>query len=168
LIWIFLRSWFTNRIGLLDESRKRFRVWPHDCDLNLHLTNSRYFAFCDLARFYYTGQVGVLFRLLRRNWLPIAQAQEISYIRPIQPFQRFEVFTRFIHWDDKYWYTEHKFFAADRLCAVAQVRGVFLHGRKIVPIPDILALTGQEVLLPDKPENVAHWQQLIETKKASS
>jgi len=31
-------------------SRISFRVWPHDCDLNLHLTNSRYLAFMDLAR----------------------------------------------------------------------------------------------------------------------
>ncbi len=168
LIAIFVQGWFAGRIGLLDESRKRFRVWPLDCDLNLHLTNSRYFGFCDLARFYYTGQLGILFSLLRRNWLPIAQAQEISYIRPIQPFQRFEVLTRFTHWDDKYWYIEHKFVAADSLCAVVQVRGVFLHGRKIIPMSDVLALTGQEVELPEKPLNVEHWQRLMDSKKASS
>ena len=74
------------------------------------------------------GQVGVLFKMIKRSWLPIVQAQEITYLKPINPFQRFEVSTRFSHWGDKYWYTEHKVFAADRLSAVLQVRGVFVHG----------------------------------------
>jgi acyl-CoA thioesterase FadM len=167
LIAVLLRSLFSHRIGLLEESRIRFRVWPFDCDVNLHLTNARYFALCDLSRIYYMGQVGVLFRLIKRKWLPIAQAQEISYLRPINPLERFEVRTLFTHWDDKYWYTEHRFFAKDRLCAILQVRGVFVHGRQIVPMPEILALTGQDVALPEKPVNVEHWQKLINAKKES-
>jgi acyl-CoA thioesterase FadM len=165
LIAVLLRGLFTRRIGLLDESRLRYRVWPLDCDVNLHLTNARYLSLCDLSRIYYIGQLGILMKLIKRNWLPIAQAQEISYFRPIQPFQRFEVLSRFIHWDDKYWYTEHRFLAADRLCAVVQVRGVFVHGKRIVPMADILALTGQSVAVPDKPATVDFWQRLIDSKK---
>ena len=165
LLLILLRSKFANKIGLLDESRLKERVWPLDCDVNLHLTNARYFALCDLSRIYYMGQVGVLFNLIKRRWLPVAQAQEISYFKPINPFQQFEIITRFTHWDDKYWYTEHKFFAADKLCAVLQVRGVFVHGRKVLPFSDVLALVGEEIDVPDKPAMVEHWQRLIESKK---
>jgi len=108
-----------------------FGVWPFDCDINFHLTNARYFALCDLSRIYYMGQVGVLLNMIKRKWLPVAQAQEITYLKPIKPFQRFEVLTRFSYWDNKYWYTEHKFIAGDLLCAVLQVRGVFVHGKKV-------------------------------------
>jgi len=165
LLLILLKSKFSNRIGLLDESRLKYRAWPLDCDINLHLTNSRYFALCDLSRIYYMGQVGVLFDLIKRNWLPVAQAQEISYFKPIGPFQRFDVATRFTHWDEKYWYTEHRFSAADKLCAVLQVRGVFVHGRTVLPMGDVLALTGEDVEVPDKPVMVEYWQKLIESKK---
>jgi len=165
LLIVLLRSKFANNIGLLDESRLKYRVWPLDCDINLHMTNARYFALCDLSRIYYMGQVGVLFNLIKRKWLPVAQAQEITYFKPINPFQQFEILTRFTHWDDKYWYTEHRFFAADKLCAVLQVRGVFVHGRKVLPFRDVLALVGEEVETPNKPAMIEYWQKLIDSKK---
>jgi len=164
LIIVLLKSAFTRQIGVLDESRSFYRVWPFDCDVNFHLTNARYFALCDLSRIYYMGQVGVLFNMIKRNWLPIAQAQEISYFKPIKPFHRFEVLTRFYYWDDKYWYTEHKFFAAAKLCAVVQVRGVFVHGKTVLPMRDVLALTEEDVEAPDKPVNVEYWQNLLSLK----
>ena len=159
---------FARQIGMLDESRARFRVWPFDCDINFHLTNARYFALCDLSRIYYMGQVGVLSNMIKRKWLPVAQAQEISYFRPINPLQRFDVLTRVTYWDEKYWYTEHKFFTGSQICAVLQVRGVFLHGKKIVSMHDVLALTDEDVEVPAKPANVDYWQRLIEAKKGAS
>lgn len=162
---VLLKSSFAGRIGVLDESRSRFRVWPFDCDINLHLTNARYFALCDLSRIYYMGQVGVLFKAVRRKWLPVVQAQQVSYFKPIYPFQCFEVVTRVSYWDDKYWYTEHKFFTGNKLCAMLQVRGVFVHGGTVIPLGDVLALSGSKVKSPNKPESVERWQRLIEVKK---
>ena len=164
LIMVLLKSMFARQIGVLDESRSGYRVWPLDCDINLHLTNARYFALCDLSRIYYMGQVGVLFNMIRRKWLPVAQAQEISYFKPIQPFRRFEVSTQFSYWDDKYWYTEHKFFAANQLCAMVQVRGVFVHGKKVLAMRDVIALAEEDVEVPEKPVNVESWQNLLSLK----
>jgi acyl-CoA thioesterase FadM len=166
LLLIVIRSLFANRINLLDESRTVYRVWPLDCDFNLHLTNSRYFSLCDVSRLYFMGQVGALFKLLKRKWLPIAQAQEISYFKPINPVQKFEVLTRLTYWDDKYWYTEHRFFVAEKLCAVVQVRGVFVHRGKVLSFHDVLAAVDQAMPAPDKPLAVEHWQNLIDYKKS--
>ena len=165
LLLILLRSRFAAPAELLKDSRISFRVWPLDCDVNLHLTNARYLAFADLSRIYYLGQVGVLFTLIKRNWLPIAQAQEISYFKPIQPFRRFEVVTRFTHWNEKYWYTEHKFYSDNKYCAVLQVRGVFVHGKERVSMHDIVALADKNAVVPDMPISVDYWQKLIDAKK---
>ena len=165
LLIILFKSKFASQIGVLDKSHLRFRAWPFDCDINFHLTNARYFTLGDLCRIYYMGQVGFLFNLIKRKWLPVVQAQEISYYKPINPFQRFEVITSFSHWDDKYWYMEHQFVTGDRLCAVLQVRGVFVHGKSIVSIPDIFALAGEKVEAPDIPVNVEYWKNLIEVKR---
>lgn len=166
LLLIMIKSLFAKRISVLDEGRIRFRVWPMDCDINLHLTNGRYFALCDVGRFYFMGQVGSLYRTLGKKWLPITQAQEITYFKPINPFQSFEVTTQLIYWDDKYWYTDHRFLVGDKLCAVVQVRGVFVHRRKVISFRDVLGLTGEEVADRPLPAMVGHWQALIDSRKA--
>ena len=110
------------------------------------------------------GQTGILFKAIRRKWLPIVQAQEVTYIKPINPFQRFAVLTRLSYWDDKYWYIEHRFVVGDEPCAIVQVRGVFVHGRSIIPMSDLLALSGHEIEAPVKPDNVQSWHNLIAAK----
>jgi acyl-CoA thioesterase FadM len=165
LLLTLLRSLFASKIGLLDVSRLKFRAWPLDCDINLHLTNSRYLALCDLSRTYLLSQTGVLSKLIKQKWLPIAQAQEISYFKPINPFQRFEILTRLTFWDDKYWYTEHQFMVKEKLCAVLQVRGVCVHRRAVVPFQKIVGLVDDKAVVPAKPVTVDNWQKLIESKK---
>lgn len=166
LLRILVKCLFAKRVAVLEGSRIRYRAWPFDCDINLHLTNARYFALCDLARTYYLGQVGVLGKMVRRNWLPVVQSQVISYIKPINPLQRFEVTTELSHWDEKYWYVVHKFFVGDKLCAVLQVRGVIINGRKVIPMSDVVALTGEDVASPPRTGSIEHWQDLLESKKS--
>lgn len=165
LIRILIKSLFCDRIEVLDQSFTWYRVWPFDCDINLHMTNARYFALCDLSRTYYIGQTGVLRKMIRRGWIPVVQSQVISYIKPINPFQRFRVSTQMVHWDDKYWYVVHKFHVGEKLCAVLQVRGVIVRGRKVIPMSDVIALTGKQVTSPEKTGSIDHWQQLLESKK---
>lgn len=165
LLLILFKSKFAKRVGVLDTGSTWFRVWPLDCDINLHLTNARYFSFCDLSRIYFMGQTGILFKMIKRKWLPIAQSQEITYLKAIQPFQKVEVQTRLSYWDSKYWYIEHKFMVGDQLCAVLQVRGVFVHGRNKIPTADLLALTGEDFEVPNKPAKVEQWQKMNDVKK---
>ena len=139
--------------------------WPLDCDINLHLTNSRYFALCDLARTYLLGQMGILAEVVRRNWLPVVQSQEATFIRPIDPFQRFEVCTRLLYWDEKYFYIEHRFVKGETLCAILHVRAVIRCGRVVVPVSDVVALTGVSVEAPVMPAAIAAWQALLDAKK---
>ena len=164
LLIVLFKSLFASSRGALDESRSGFRAWPFDCDINLHLTNARYFALCDLSRIYFMGQVGVLFKAIKKKWLPVVQAQEVKYFKPINPFQRFDVVTRLTYWDEKYWYIEHKFVVGEKLCAILQVRGVFVQGRTVIPIARLLELGGIVTESPDKPENVKSWHSLIETQ----
>lgn len=165
LIRILFKSWFADRIEVLDDCRLAYRVWPFDTDINLHLTNSRYFALCDLARIYFMGQVGILFEAIDRRWLPVVQAQEVTYYKGIKPFRKFEVITRMRYWDDKYWYIEHQFVTGDTLCARLLVRGVFRHGRDKIPMADMTALTGQDIQSPEEAEDIRAWHALLDSKK---
>jgi acyl-CoA thioesterase FadM len=165
LLKLLLRLPFVRRRALLDGGHIAFRVWPNDCDMNLHLNNGRYLTFMDLGRVHLLAQIGLLGVLWRRRWAPVLSAAEINFIRPLQPFQKFELVTRLLTWDEKYFYMEQRFLAGGRLCAVALVKGLFLHRRERVESRTVLAALGIDSAAPDMPEVVRHWNDLANLKK---
>ena len=115
------------------------------------------------------AQIGLLRELPRRRWAPVLSAVEISFIRPIQPFQKFDLVTRLLGWDEKYFYMEQRFETGGRLCAVALVKGLFLHRRERVQSSAILAALQLEGMsAPAMPETVRHWNDLAALKKQQS
>lgn len=154
--------------GVLETVNMDFRVWPWDCDINMHLTNSRYLAMMDIARTWMTERVGLLSAVLKRRWFPIVNATAITYIRDIKPWQTFEIETRLVGWDHKYFYIEQKFVSKKGLHAIAYVRGVFRSKKGIVAIEDMLALVDFEGPAPILPPEVVHWKEMLEQKKATN
>ena len=165
LLKLLLLLPFVRRRALLDSGRIVFRVWPNDCDLNLHLNNGRYLTFMDLGRVHLIAQIGLLGVLWQRRWTPVLSAAEINFIRPIQPLQKFELATRLLTWDEKYFYIEQRFLAGGRLCAVALVKGLFLHQRERVEMRAVLEAMDIDSMAPDMPDVVRHWNDLATLKK---
>lgn len=165
LIKVLLQLPLVGRHGLFDESRTSFRVWPNDCDLNLHMNNSRYLAFMDLGRIHLLRQVRLLWRLVRARWSPVMSAAEINFIRPLRPFQRFDVITRIVTWDEKYLYLEHRIESGDELCAIATVRGLFLRQGHVVAPDEAARTLGVEASPPPMPVLVRYWKELTAIKK---
>lgn len=165
LILTLIKIRFAQKIDILEESRLEFRAWPWDCDINFHMTNSRYLALADLGRIFQLGQAGLLWKMLRRKWFPVIQAQDFSFFRPIDPLKRFTLTTKLIYWDEKYWYAEHRFLVENELCAILQTRGVIVRGRQKVPLDKVLSMLGTEVSAPPKPDVIRYWQTMIDAKK---
>lgn len=156
------------RRDLFEPSRLTFRVWPNDCDLNLHLNNGRYLAFMDLGRLHLTVQVGLMPAVRRRRWAPVLAAAEITFLRSLKPFERFELVTRLITWDDKYVYMEQTFERDGDLCAHAYVKGLFLGPGGRVPNAEIVAAIGYEGTPPPMTEALRDWAALAVTKRESA
>ncbi len=165
LLIVLIKTLFVRRRGLLESSRLRFRVWPHDCDLNFHLNNGRYLTFMDLGRIHLLGQIGLLAPLLRARWMPVLGAAEINFIRPLRPLRRFDLSTRLVTWDEKYFYIEQRFEADGRLCAIALVKGLFMSGRYRVDSEAVLKMLNLDMAAPEMPEVVRHWNDLSTLKK---
>ena len=70
LALLFRLPWLPRK-ALLDESRLALRVWPTDCDLNLHLNDGRYVTLMGLGRLHLVTQIGLAGRILRERWRPI-------------------------------------------------------------------------------------------------
>ena len=106
-VFTLLRSRFRSRIGPLDESVVRFTALPHDCDLNFHLNAGRYVSFMDISRVELIGRMRLLGKMLRRGWRPVIGGAVVRYRRSVQPFERFDIRSRVVGWDEKWIYVEH-------------------------------------------------------------
>jgi len=153
------------RKGLFEESRVGFRVLPTDCDVNLHMNNGRYLAFMDLGRLHLVAQIGLLGIILRRRWGAALGAAEINFIRPLAPFQKFELATRLVTWDEKYAYMEQRFESRGALCAHAFVKGLFLDRNGRIEPPEVAAALGATAVPPPMPEELRIWAELGNVKK---
>ena len=153
------------RKGVFDESRVGFRVLPTDCDINFHMNNGRYLSFMDLGRVHMVTQIGLMGVILRRRWMPVLAAAEINFIRQLAPFQKFELVTRLVTWDDRYAYMEQRFESNGVLCAHAYVKGLFLDKGKRVSNAAVVAELGYTDAPPPFPEDLRLWDELGNVKK---
>jgi len=159
---------FVKKRDLLEPNRSCFRVWPNDCDVNLHMNNGRYLTFMDLARVNLIVQIGLMRLLFRKRWAPIVAAAEMNFIRPIRPFSVFEIVSRVLTWDDKYFYIQQRFEVGGRLAAVGMIKGLFLWRGKPVPMNEILDAMNLPNTPPTQPSVVRHWNELSELKRQQS
>lgn len=153
-----LKSRFRSRIGPLDESVVRFTVLPHDCDLNFHLNAGRYVSFMDVARIELIGRVRFIGPMLRRGWRPVAGGAVLRFRKSVLPFERFDIRSRVIGWDEKWIYVEHIVEKDGEFCAIGHMRTVIRSKEGTIPPSEVLAAMNLNLASPALPEFVAKWR----------
>jgi acyl-CoA thioesterase FadM len=155
---VFLRLGRRPPVDLRDWSSISFRVWPNDLDLNGHLTNSRYFALMDAARYDMVIRSGTWDVWRRNGWSPVVASQRIRFRRSLRPWARYELKTRTLGWDERNLYIAHRFEADGVVCAEATIRAAIL-GRdgKPVPLPRIMQESGWPGAAPELPARIRQW-----------
>lgn len=153
-----LKSRFRSKIGPFDESVLRFTVLPHDCDLNFHLNAGRFISFMDVGRIELIGRMRLLGTLLRRRWRPVMGGAVVRFRRSVLPFERFDVRSRVIGWDEKWIYVEHIVEKNGTFCAIAHMRTVIRSKEGTIPPADVLALLKLDIVSPPLPEFVTRWR----------
>lgn len=156
---VVLTSLFRSRIELFGTSIVRFTVLPNDCDLNFHLNAGRFVSFTDVARIELLGRNRMLTCVLRRGWRPIVGGALVRYRRSILPFERFDIRTRIVGWDEKWFYIEHVIEKDGVFCADSYVRALLRKKGGNVTPSEVLALVGMEdAESPALPELVVGWR----------
>lgn len=147
---VFLKSFRCPPIEVFGESRLSFRVWPTDLDINLHMNNGRYLTLMDLGRTHFMSQLRLLWKLPLRKWYPVVGSVQIEFMRSLDPFQKFDIVTRLLTWDEKWFYLEQRFESNGRTMARAVLKALFLgSGGRIGP-EEIIRLVMDEI--PEKPQ----------------
>ena len=166
LLRVLLRQlWTAKMANPLERRLLFFRAWLHDCDFNLHMTNSRYLALMDLCRMDLMMAMGMSKYILKHKWKFVVNAQEITYIKEIPPFSLFRISTQVLAWDEKYFYVEHRFSSKGKLHAIAHIRLAALGKEGVMNMQDIFEICELEVKQPEPVEAVEIWKQLLDHKK---
>ena len=143
LLLLLLTAPFRPRCDILGPARKRFMVWPPDLDVLGHVNNGVYLSMLDVARTDLLLRSGRMGRLRKHRVYPVVAAQTIRYRRSLQLFQRFDVETAVIGWDEKAFIIQHQFLRGGQVVAEAIIRSRFLRrGGGTVTSHEILELLG--------------------------
>ncbi|KAF9426973.1 hypothetical protein BGZ76_002524 [Entomortierella beljakovae] len=151
------------RIKPTDTSIVRERVWVDDLDLNFHFSNSSYGKNCDYAR------VKFVISLLGPSVLPLHPNRKIAFAlggnqmwfkKEITLFQSYEIRTRLLTWNQKWFILEHRMYTPARrngnkekeqqLCAIGISKFVLKYASgswkgKTIPFLDALDMVGHDI-----------------------
>ncbi len=155
------------RLPILGESTVRFRCWPNDLDTNLHMNNGRYMTLLDLGRLDLLVRTGAARHAFRNRWYPVLAAGQFRYRKPLNLFQRFEIRTRIVSWDEKWIYIEQRMLRRGKVVTHAYLKGAFVGPEGSVPLARLLERMGIAEAPPPLPEAFSAWVQ-AEGKMAES
>ncbi len=157
-LWKGLTLWFRPPLEPLGTSVLVFRVWPNDLDVNIHMNNGRFLSVMDLGRFDLTFRTQLGRAMLRNRWMPLVGGVTIRYRRSLDPFERYELRTRLLGWDAKWFFLEQRFLKqGGELAAEGVVRALFRSKEGNVPVAEVLRQMGYEGPQPDLPEAIRRW-----------
>jgi acyl-CoA thioesterase FadM len=162
LLWILIACFFRRRLSILDTNVLRLIVLPNDVDIS-RLSSDRYLPLMDLGRLCIVFRAGLFSTMVRKKWIPVGRVITIRFRYPLRLFQRFELHSRVIHWDEEWAWTEHHFKRHGRTIAIGISKMTFLSpGGGVAPIADILAAAGEAHPAPAVTPLISHLEEVEE------
>ena len=145
-------------LDLLETHVSQHRCWPWDVDVFMELNNGRSLTLYDLGRFPLAKRVGLITALRRNGWALTMAGCSVRWRARIRPFERFEMRSRAVGWDDKFVYLDQTMWKSDGRCASqALYRSAVTGAKGIVPPAEVMAAMGRSDLSPQLPDWVKAW-----------
>ena len=145
------------RIGLLDTTCVKLQSWPNDLDFNLHVNNGRYLMLADLGRFDWFIRSGTLQVARKHGAMPVIGDAIAKFRRELKAFQRFEIRTRMVGWDERWGFLEHRFVREGRVFGVVGIRGLFRSRSGPISPGTLMEGLGVSATSPPLPRWVEQW-----------
>lgn len=131
---------------------------PWDIDLWRELNNGRTLTLYDLGRIPLAMRVGLVSVLRRKRWGLTMAGASVRYRRRVRMFERIEMRSRAICWDEKFLYLEQSMWKTDGACAGHVLYRSAVTGKGgIVPTAQVIGELGRDAASPPMPDWVAAW-----------
>ncbi len=161
---LLLALWSGSRADRLQHNRlfkKAFRVWPHDLDAFGHMNNGRYLQIMDVARAEWMVRTGVFGSMRTQGWSAVLGGGVTRFRRSLKLWQRYEVRTRLMCWDERWFYFEHTFVDPDdHAIAVGVSRAALRRTGGWVHTDEIVDQVAPGANSPTAPDYLHQWLSL--------
>ena len=156
-LWIYLLSLFQKKKHFLETSKLSLSVLLNDLDVYWHLNNGRYLNFMDLGRFDLILRSDLKKIAFQNQWNPIVASSFMRYRRPLHLFENFELQTRIVGWNQKWFFLAQRFLRGGQVHARGFIKGLFVGPEGSVPCEDVISALGHKEPSPPLPRALNLW-----------
>jgi acyl-CoA thioesterase FadM len=169
LFWAILRALAEARISTRVGCRHRFRVWPTDIDAFGHMNNGRYLQIMDVARARWLWRTGVIPAMWRNGWKVALGGNLTRFRHPLKLMDRYDVTTRLVCWDRRWFYLEHVFYNTNgRFIAIGISRAAFRFAGRWLETRDVMAVVDKDAPSPPMPAYLKNWLEVEDAMSATA
>lgn len=152
-------------LGLFEPHHSQHYCLPWDIDLWLELNNGRTLTIFDLGRIPMSIRNGTAKAAKDGGYGMAVAGASVRYRRRVTTFQKVDMVTRPIGFDDKFLYIEQSMWdQKGECCNHILIRGAVIKKRKMVPPVELLDQLEPGVQSPDLPDWVNNWIEADNTR----
>ncbi|MBL4918065.1 acyl-CoA thioesterase [Szabonella alba] len=144
-------------LPILGTHVSHHRCWPQDIDPWMELNNGRTLTIYDLGRLPLGARVGLHRVLKARGWGMAVAGNSLRYRRRVKMFDRVEMRSRCIGWDNRFIYMEQSMWKGGECSSHMLLRSAITSKAGIVPPAEMLRALGQPEESPSLPDWVQGW-----------
>lgn len=157
LAWEFWEHRKAPPLKPTDTHISHHRCWPWDIDLFAELNNGRTLTLYDLGRLPLARRAGLVRALRENRWGLTMAGASVRYRRRVRAFQRFEMRSRAVCFDDRFIYLEQSMWRGEVCCSHILYRSAVTDRDGIVAPVRIMEAIGAPKGSPEMPDWVAAW-----------
>lgn len=131
--------------------------WPWDLDFWFELNNGRTLTLYDLGRIPLAKRMGLIRALKENNWGLTVAGVSVRYRRRVRVFQKFEIHSRAVGWDERFLYLEQSIWTRGHCANQALYRTAVTGPDGIVNPKNVAVAMGVDSQSPTLPVWVENW-----------
>ncbi len=157
---IILRNFRAKKQSSLAPNRTILRVWPHESEVSF-ANQAAYAHYLELARWDWAMKSGVVHFMRRQKTLFAVGGLLQTFRKPLRRFQKFEVKSQIVGWDEKWIYFEQSMLSEGGLIHRAYVKLIYRKGRTVIaPVEFLKSLGFADLPAQTVPRLVRQWVEL--------
>ena len=136
------------RLALGETHVSHHVCWPWDIDIFLEMNNGRTLTLFDIGRIVMFQRMGLNDTIRRHGLGGTIAGSSVRYRRRVRAFDRIEMRSRFIGWDDRFTYAEQSMWRDGECTSHALLRMAVTDRNGLVPTARLAEVFGE---VPDLP-----------------
>ncbi len=157
LFYQFFKHRNDQPLGPFDTHVSHHICWPWDLDLWMELNNGRTLTLYDMGRLPLAMRAGLIGVLKRRGWGLTMAGASVRYRRRVRAFDRIEMRSRAVGWDEKFLYLEQSMWVKGQPTSHILYRSAVTNKSGMVPMAEVAGELAFEASERELPEWIEAW-----------